>query len=197
MASDDLYNRIFGIVPASSKKRSRMTLAEMLATPPAPTATPDFYSALSAMLGTPPPAPPATPLSRLIRSSLPQPPSSTPVGIRFHDSYFSEPTPMAFASMPSLPGLYAILVMDFDSNPRPYRPLYFGKAVDLSSRVGTSHEKYGEWNRAAGGSTLYAAYHLMPGTTDAHRANVEESLIRHYKPVCNKTYTRLSDLLGY
>jgi hypothetical protein len=146
--------------------------------------------------------PPGTSLSGLMMG-LAQPavvstpaPVPTPTGIRFQDSQFSEPTAFGTAWLPKSSGIYVILGIDWTGSPRPYRPIYFGKAVDLAGRVGASHEKYGEWCRAAGGADkLYVAYHLMLGS-DAHRAAIEESLIRHHSPECNKTFNYLSDLLG-
>lgn len=216
MARDDIFRKLFGNLPATPRPRAGSTFSDLMGiSPPTPdpdfykaalsaitavsstSRTPDFHSVLSSITSSGFHAPQVTPLSNLIGSSLFQSAPPTPVGIFFQTAYFSEPKPLPFSSLPNLPGIYAILVMDFACKPRPYRPIYFGKAIDLSSRIGPSHEKYPEWRSAARGTTLYIAYHLMTKATDVHRANVEENLIRHYKPVCNKTYNRLSDLLGY
>ena len=108
-------------------------------------------------------------------------------GMRFLDRYFTEPIAFGRSSLPGFAGIYAILVSDAGWQPRPYRPVYFGEAGDLAVRVVASHEKYGEWLRAAGtADKLYVAYHLMSGG-EAQRAAFEQSLIREYQPECNES----------
>jgi hypothetical protein len=174
MAKDDLlYNALFGITPPAP------TLSKILGLepPPAPTIPTLQTDVLSALIGAPRFAP-----------------VPAPTGIRFKDSFFSEPKAFGSGWLPMRSGVYAILVIDGGWNPRPYRPLYFGKAGDLAARVVRSHEKYNEWCREAGGSEkLYVAYHLSPNA-EWERAEIEESLIRHYSPVCNQTFNRFASL---
>jgi len=134
MAKDDLYNRLFGINPPT------MTLSKLLEmhAPPEP---PNAFTTLSKLLGNyAPPAPHATTLSQLMGLATPAAPVPAPTGIWFSERYFSEPMVFDSASLPSCPGIYAILVFDWTSKPRPYRVLYFGKAADLSERVVRSRE---------------------------------------------------------
>jgi hypothetical protein len=195
MAKDDLYNRLFGISPESPATPLSKLLE--LYTPPAP---PNTFTTLSKLLENyKPPTPRTMTLSQLMGLAVPPAPAPIPApkGIRFQDKYFSEPSVFTSAWLPSLPGIYAILVIDWTCSPRPYRVLYFGKAVDLGERVLPSHEKYAEWNRAASGAgLLYVAYHLMPNTSDWERAAVEENLIKHYAPVCNKTFNPFAGRVG-
>jgi hypothetical protein len=94
------------------------------------------------------------------------------------------------------PGLYAVLVADSTWGPRNFRPLYFGKAGNLATRVVRSHEKYDEWCRAAGGAeNLYVAYFSMLGSRDDERTTVESGLIRHYGPHCNGMFNPIVQLL--
>ena len=136
-------------------------------------------------------------LSQLMGLAEPPAPVPPPKGIRFLDRSFSEPTVFASAWLPPSPGVYAMLVVDAACSPRPFRVLYFGKATNLGARVVRSHEKYPEWSWAASGAgQLYVAYHCMPNTSDWERAAVEESLIKHYAPVCNKTLNPFAGLFG-
>ena len=201
MAKDDLYNRLFGITPEPPMTLSKLLGIYPPATPPS-VATPlsklfeNYQPAnlmtLSRLLGLPAPSEPAphhTTLSQLMGLGAPAPaPVPVPKGIYFQDKYFFEPSAFASTWLPSLPGIYAILVVDFTCSPRPYRVLYFGKAIKLDERVVRSHEKYEEWERAAGSSRLYVSYHIMSDTTDWQRAAVEKDLIKYYAPPCNKTF---------
>lgn len=159
-------------------------------------------SSLSDLLGMAPPVPQITglgvgSLASLLGSFAAQPAAPTPTGLRFLDSHFSESVAFAYASLPRRPGLYAIVVIDGAWGPRPYRPIYFGKATDLASRVVSSHEKYSEWCRSAGGSEkLYVAHLVMLGSSDSARSASEELLVRHYSPDCNITFNYFANLFG-
>jgi hypothetical protein len=156
--------------------------------------------ALSRILGlSPPPAPNPKSildhLSSLVSLQNPLPPVIPQQGIRFGDSVFSEPNAFSIAWLPPTPGLYAILVFDCSCSPRMFRVLYFGKAGDLAVRVVSSHEKYDEWCRAAGGAgNLYVAHCQMTTSYEWERTSIEASLIRQYTPVCN---TKLNPLFGF
>ena len=211
MAKDDLLARIFGTAPDPPAT----PLSKLLGLQPTPSpiltaargclrdmASPER---LSKMYGLDEPPMRIPTLGSGLFSALletptlrPPVPLPTPTGIRFSDSHFSEPTAFGASWLPMWPGLYAILVLDFTATPRPYRPIYFGKAEDLSARAVHSHEKYDEWCRAAGGAgRLYIAYCSMLGSSDSERSATEESLIKRYAPVCNKAFNIYASLLGY
>src|SRR5580693_1919914 len=107
-------------------------------------------------------------------------------GLRFLDRYFTEPIGFGGSRLPEHAGVYVILVNDVAWEPRPYRPIYFGEARDLSGIVVASHEKSDSWYRAAGAEDgIYVAYHLIVGS-DAERTAFKEKLIREYRPACNE-----------
>jgi hypothetical protein len=115
-------------------------------------------------------------------------------GIRFLDFGFSEPMRFDTAYRQSCGGIYVILVSDRQWGPRPFRPIYFGKASSLVERACRSHEKYRDWVRASGGSLLYIAFHVI--TREPERIAAERRLILHYKPECNIAYNALAALYG-
>ena len=87
------------------------------------------------------------------------------------------------------PGVYTILVADNSARPRPFRVLYFGQGGDMHERVTTSHERYQDWCRAAGGAeNLRVAYHWMFGSTEGERVAIESGLIGYYRPQSNVTF---------
>jgi hypothetical protein len=148
----------------------------------------------------PPPVPALTSLSSLLGATVTRPvvPSlPAPIGIKFQETYFSEPKPMGSTWLPTHAGIYAVLVFDFKEKPRPYRVLYFGKAENLAARVTTSHEKYSEWCRAGGGAArLYVASHTMRNSHDWQRSELERNLIKAYVPQCNETFNPFCGSLG-
>lgn len=203
MAKDDLLSKIFGVTPAPGLPTVRLSKLYGLGEPPPARLPIPNYSPVRPLIGVPT-SPIPMPNQRSSIGSLigvptlqPAVPVPAPRGIRFLDSYFSEPTALGAAWLPMLPGLYAILVLDLSRTPRPYRPIYFGKAEDLAARVVRSHEKCDEWRRAAGTGTLYVAYDSMPNTSNWERASVEERLIKYYAPECNRTFNPFGGLLGY
>ena len=198
MANDDFYRRLLGIAP----EPQTTTLSRLLGLepPPAPVSAPSLRTLASLMAAPTPPArlpvPGYSSIGSLIGAPKRQLPVPAPSWIWFQNRCFSEPTALSGARLPSHPGVYAVLVFDGAWRPRPYRPIYFGKAGDLATRVVPSHEKHGEWCRAAGGAgKLYIAYHLVPDS-DWERAAVEEDLIKHYAPQCNDIFNPFSRLLG-
>jgi hypothetical protein len=113
----------------------------------------------------------------------------------FADLPFAGPYFLASASILTYGGLYAILVPDASSRPKPYRLVYIGESGNLSERVCTSHENHSSWVRAAGGASgLYVAFHYITDQT-ARRAT-EKRVIAYYKPECNGTHKPWSDLYG-
>ena len=168
--------------------------------PPAPVFPGINSSLFSSLIGAPSSPAPLSSLATL--GSLigaPSLPAPAPIrtGIRFNNNDFSEPTAFGGIWLPMWPGLYAILVSDSRWSPRPYRVIYFGKAVDLSSRVTRSHEKFDEWNRVARAGILYLAVLSMPISSERERAAIEEDLIKHYAPECNRAFNPLAGLSGY
>jgi hypothetical protein len=145
----------------------------------------------------------APPLSIRSLAGLPamQPPvpAAPPrTGIKFQDAVFSEPQILFSEWLPTLPGLYAVLVFDLSGKPRPYRAIYFGKAEDLAARVTSSHEKYNDWTRTCRSVTgLYLVYHPMPNSSDWQRSELERSLIKAYTPECNEKHNPLADAFGF
>lgn len=136
-------------------------------------------------------APPLLPYPRIgnLIAAPAMPAVPAPTGIRFRDTYFPEPKPIFSEWLPMKPGLYAVLVFDFGCDPRPYRPIYFGKAQDIAQRVTRSHEKYDEWCRACKSLTgLYLAYSVMADSSDLERHMVERDLIKAYAPECNEIH---------
>lgn len=200
MADEDLYRMLLGLCtdPRDTPLEEMGVNGEQRGTKPSwirrATATvpasPSQFTTLSTLLGL------AAPHQLVPRVPIAKKPSASK-GMRFQGGYFSEPASFASAWLPPSPGLYAILVIDGSWGPRPYRPLYFGKATALNTRVGSSHEKYSDWCRAAGGAAkLYVSYHLMVGTSDAQRASFERNLISHYSPQCNVTHNFFAEYLG-
>lgn len=115
-------------------------------------------------------------------------------GIHYGNRGFSEPCQFPAPLTPPTQGLYAILVPDASSSPRPFRVLYFGETQNLMNRLTQQHEKFAEWKREAGGSTLYVAFHAMFGGTDQQRKDAERELINAYKPPCNVQMARIPTL---
>jgi len=135
---------------------------------------------------------PAVPLNSLAMPA--PPPVASSNGIRFSDTRFSEPVPFG-GWLPDAPGLYAILVWDFDWKPRPFRPIYFGTATSLQSRVTRSHEKFSEWMRQTAVSGLQVAY-FETGGKPFTRLALERTLIQDYAPCCNEVHNPFSRMSG-
>jgi hypothetical protein len=187
---NDFFKRLLLGEPEPRKKSLLDLVLEVNAAPTPPRSN---LATLASLAGTPSALPPISGFGRLIGSpapvpALPRVPFEVPPnGIKFGETVFSEPATFG-GWLPMAPGLYVILTRDFKANPRPYRPLYFGMAADLAERVTTSHEKYDEWSRCSGLTGILVAHHTMSGSTEWQRANLEQALIRHYAPECNKTH---------
>lgn len=84
--------------------------------------------------------------------------------------------------------LYAIIMPDETCKPKPFQVLYFGESGNLSDRgFWRSHHKYQCFIRHAGSeSNLFIGIHKMPGSTESQRREVEQRLIKQYKPICNR-----------
>jgi hypothetical protein len=98
------------------------------------------------------------------------------------------PTCGAPAYLPSVGGLYAIMIYDATCRPLPYRSIYMGETGNLAEGVCQDHENYELWERVAGGAPLYVAFH--PIDDETARRIAERLLIEHYGPECNTTFNR-------
>ena len=117
------------------------------------------------------------------------------VGIMFDGRNFTEPIHFLRAAPPAVSGIYVILIRDDNWSPRNFRPLYFGEARILSTRVNTQHERYSDWCRStAGVENLFVAFHWMMGRTEEERKASEGELIAHFQPECNKEHKKASAL---
>jgi hypothetical protein len=196
---NSLSDLLYGLepTPSAGPLSKLLNFAEPPSAPVFPAINSSLYSSLLGVSSSPAPLSALGSLASLIGApSLPAP-APIRTGIRFNNNDFSEPTAFGGAWLPTWPGLYAILVSDSRCSPRPYRVIYFGKAVDLSSRATRSHEKFDEWNRVAGAGVLYITFLSMPISSERERAAIEEDLIKHYAPECNRTFNPLAGLCGY
>jgi hypothetical protein len=123
------------------------------------------------------------------------PPAQPQRWIKFSDLAFAGPTLLGLEPSFNFGGVYAVLVLDTQWGPMPYRPIYFGEAGNMSERVCPSHEKYKSWERAARGGLLFVAFHVIPN--EAARKAAEKQLIGQYSPECNVTHNAFAALLGY
>ena len=108
------------------------------------------------------------------------------IGIRFNDSFFTEPVPFSQSMPPVSSGVYAILAADDSCRPRPFRPIYFGESGNFSVRVTAGHERFNDWAAEAGGpGSVYVAFCPTPLLREQQRRWVESDLIARYRPPCN------------
>jgi len=123
------------------------------------------------------------------------PPAPTPSGLRWHpltECLFTEPLRFGAMLLPTVQGIYAIMAPDDTWTPRKFRPLYFGEAGNLKTRVTWSHEKSAEWVREARTSPIYVSFYLTLGKSEEERRTMEEKFIAHYCPPCNVKSNPLS-----
>lgn len=106
-------------------------------------------------------------------------------GIVYGKLTFSEPRSFPPALMAPIAGVYAIVVPDISSMPRPFRLLYVGESTDMSKRLTDQHEKYAHWKREANGQALYFAYCMAITWTEKQRKDAESAIIKEYNPPCN------------
>src|SRR5437016_2554029 len=104
-------------------------------------------------------------------------------GIRFNDSLFSEPTPLAGWTPPKFAGLFGILVEDPNWAPKRFQPLYFGEFGN-NAAVHTLVRDYAGLIAAAHGKTLLISVLAMPFSTTTQRWSLRNELIWAYNPVC-------------
>jgi hypothetical protein len=92
-------------------------------------------------------------------------PSYTEPGIRFGNTLFSEPVSLAFAELPNVAGIYAILRFDPVWQPKPYVPILFGDAANLAEAVDAEKQRWPE-----GGRQIFVAWcPLLYGNALARR----------------------------
>ncbi len=114
-------------------------------------------------------------------------PAAVPAGIRFGDTVFSEPVPLARWWPPRGTGLYVVLVPDFTWLPRPFQPVYVGEYGQGCVRV--TSDEYLSWYRVAAGRDLYVAAHEIPDARATQAPVLKEEIVRMYTPVCNRRWS--------
>jgi hypothetical protein len=102
-------------------------------------------------------------------------------GIRFNDSMFSEPSPLAGWTPPKCAGLFGILTEDPNWAPKRFRPLYFGEFGNNASSAALDYHRL---VAAAEGKQLLVSVCQMPFSTSAQRFTLRDELIAAYNPVC-------------
>jgi hypothetical protein len=125
------------------------------------------------------------------------PPPIQSTGIRWSpkpDLLFTEPVLYTAQFVPTVAGIYVITAPSTDWSPRPFRPLYFGQAGNLKTRLTWAHEKCSDWIEEARGLPIYGSYYLALGRTEEQRIAIEEEFIAHYCPPCNVKANPLSNL---
>lgn len=113
--------------------------------------------------------------------------------INYGGFLFTAPVPLSLWLRRADGGVYVVQVIDSGWRPHPFRPIYFGKAIDLADRIGRGHEVYPRWVREAGGP-----YRLFVSTFSSDlefvRAGIESILIDRYQPACNRAGVSLEAL---
>jgi hypothetical protein len=100
---------------------------------------------------------------------------------------FTDPVPLAADVLPAGPGLFAILVPNYECRPVPYEPIYFGESANIRGAVGTHHAAYNRWRwHPRGRSGLFVSCMFMPSSTEDWRRYNEGQLIKQYNPACNR-----------
>lgn len=108
------------------------------------------------------------------------------MSINYGGVEFSQPIPLSSWEPPFKGGLYAIVVPDQTSKPKPFRVVYFGQSSNMSERGFSSHYKGNFWLRQAGSeANLYIATYLMPNSSERDRVALEDRLVGEYRPACN------------
>ena len=103
---------------------------------------------------------------------------------------FTDPVPLAPEVLPSVAGVFAIVVANYAYRPVPWEPIYFGQSPNLRGTVGTHHPSYGRWRwHPRGRSGLYVSWVPMPSSTEDWRRYNEQQLVKQYNTVCNRDET--------
>lgn len=124
-------------------------------------------------------------------------PAPTQNGIRWNplpELLFTEPVHFGTQWVPTVQGIYAIMAPADTWSPRKFRPLYFGEAGNLKTRLTWGHEKGSEWVKEARAVPVYVSYYLTLGKSEDERRAIEEKFIAHYCPPCNVKANPLSNL---
>lgn len=99
---------------------------------------------------------------------------------------FTEPEKLSNWEPPHRAGIYAILIPDSNSKPRPFSVVYFGESENMSERGFASHHKRYCWVKKAGNeNNLYVSTYLMPNSTKEQRTTIESQLVQTFRPSCN------------
>jgi hypothetical protein len=111
---------------------------------------------------------------------------STPIG--FDGITFTDPVKFDDWAPKHGPGLYCVCVRDPAWEPAPFRPLYFGRTLNLAEQsLLRFHPAVNEWTEHAGGAEkLLVADAYLPQFSSDFLAFFEQRLIMRYQPVCNK-----------
>ncbi|MGD0591234.1 MAG: hypothetical protein ABSA44_10620 [Bacteroidota bacterium] len=109
------------------------------------------------------------------------------MSINFNDIAFTEPELLSKWNPPNRAGLYAIMIPNQSSKPKPFEVVYFGESGNMSERGYSSHHKRDCWLRQASNNenNLFISTYYLPSSTDEQRRAIEAKLVAHYKPHCN------------
>jgi hypothetical protein len=113
----------------------------------------------------------------------------TPIG--FDGIAFTDPVKFDDWSPKQGPGLYCICVRDPTWQPAPFRPLYFGRALNLAEQsLLHLHPAVNDWaEHADGADKLLVADAYLPQFSSDFLVFFEQRLIMRYQPRCNKIET--------
>jgi hypothetical protein len=112
----------------------------------------------------------------------------TPLGIRFNDCLFTEPTPLAKWTPPSCGGLFVILAQDVQWSPKPFRPLYFGEFGNNDRPMHTVDGRA----MAERADALFVAILPLPFSSSAQRYALRNELVQAYNPAPQAEWDRIS-----
>ena len=110
---------------------------------------------------------------------------NTPLGVRFNDSVFTEPMPLAQWRPPACAGIVVILARNPQWAPKPLQPLYFGQFGNDAARGASLPAN-------ARRDDLLVSTLPMPYSTAAQRRAICNELIAGYNPACQANGTMAS-----
>jgi len=101
--------------------------------------------------------------------------------------HFDGPFPLASWVPAHEAGVYAILAQ-VHSDPAHLKPIYIGQAGDLSAASFPSwHEAYPCWiEQVTAETSLFAIVNFMPKSSKEEREILVQSLVKKFRPVCNR-----------
>src|SRR5579872_1005741 len=103
-------------------------------------------------------------------------------GIRFNDSFFTEPLRLADRIAPKFPGLFAILAGDPNWAPKAFQPVCFGEFGNNSPHPLKQREYAGLWS-AGSRRHLDVSVLPLPFSTTPERCALRDELVAAYHPV--------------